>query len=282
MSRLFVATTMRFDADMVEPENRAMVEVLADRGLRPELRPWHGETEPWLDADLVLVRTTWDYPEHLDDFDAWLDVLDDAGIAVINPTRFLHWNTHKRYLLDLEDAGVPIVPVEFVAAGDLIYEADHARVVKPEVGVGGRGAEILAPGERFEAEVDVIVNPYLPKVETTGERSVFLVDGTPVATFRKVPAAGEFRVHTHYGGTYELDEEPSAAVLAAADAAYRVADRLVGGGDLVYLRVDLLEADDDEWLVLELEGVEPSLYPEISSTVAEALAAAVSRRLPAG
>lgn len=281
MPRLMVATTLRFEPDMVEGENRAMVEALADRGLRPELRPWHSELDPWLEADLVVVRTTWDYPAHLDEFDAWLAALDDAGIPVINPVAFLRWNLRKRYLVELGVAGVPIVPVELVAAGTTVAPSNERRVLKPEVGVGGLGATLVEPGESPVAEVDSILNPFLPRV-ATGERSVFVVDGEPIATFRKVPSGEEFRVHTHHGGTYEVEDDPSPAVLAAARHAYEVANTLAAGGGLVYLRVDLLERDDDEWLVLELEGLEPSLYPEIDDRVTAAVAGAVSSRVPEG
>lgn len=279
MKRLLVATTLRFPSENVEPENRAMVDALADRGLRPELRPWHSEIDPWLEADLVLVRTTWDYPVHLDEFVAWLDALDAAGVRVINPTPFLRWNLSKTYLIALAAAGVPIVAVTRAAAGSVLKAAPIRRVVKPEVGVGGIGAFVVEAGESPTLEFDAVVNPYMPRV-ADGELSVFIVDGKVVITFRKRPAGEEFRVHIQYGGSYEVESDPPAPALQAAMRAFEVVNKIGANGELVYLRVDLLEGKDDEWLVLEVEGVEPSLYPSVDMAVTDALAGAISRRLP--
>lgn len=278
MARLLVATTLRVERPEFDDENRATADALADLGLRPELHPWHTGIDAWLEADLVLVRTTWDYPSHLEDFERWLDVLDGAGIPVINPIPFLRWNLRKTYLLELEAEGVAIVPTEIVAAGSRLPEADHLRVVKPLVGVGGIGTRLVPEGEATTVEIDALVNPFLPRV-ADGERSIFLVDGEPVKAFRKVPDGDDFRAHPQWGGKYFVDDDPDPHALAEARRAYEAADRLTGGG-LVYLRVDLLQDDEGRWLVLEAEGLEPSLYTDVDTGVAEALASAVSKRLP--
>jgi len=278
MARLMVATTLRSDYAEFHDENRATADALADRGLRPDLHPWHTGIDAWLDADLVLVRTTWDYPEHLAEFERWLDALDEAAIAVINPIPFLRWNLRKDYLLDLAAEGVAIVAVEPVAAGTTIAPSASRRVLKPRVGVGGVGARIIEAGTSVVADVDSILNPYLPRVQE-GERSVFLVDGEPIRVFRKLPDGDDFRVHPQWGGKYLVEDDPDPAAGDAARRAYAAADRLTGGG-LVYLRVDLLQDDEGRWLVLETEGLEPSLYPDIDLAVVEALAGAVSRRCP--
>lgn len=278
MARLLVATTLRSDHPDFDDENRAAADALADLGLRPQLQPWHTGSDEWARADLVLVRTPWDYSEHLADFEAWLEKLEDADIPVINPVRFLRWNMRKTYLFDLASEGVSIVPADFVPAGGMIEASDAERVVKPVVGAGGFGTELLGAGMIRRVTVDSLVNPFLPRV-VEGECSVFIVDGEVVRVFKKLPDGDDFRVQLQWGGKYLLDHEPRSEAVDEARRAYEAADRLTGGG-LVYLRVDLLQDDAGEWRVLEAEGVGPSLYPTVDTGVAGALADAISRRLP--
>lgn len=280
MARLLVATTLRSDHPQFDDENRATADALADLGLRPELHPWHTGVDTWLGADLVVVRTTWDYADHLEDFLSWLDILDKAEIPVINPVSFLRWNVDKSYLRDLAAEGVAVVPMRTVPAGSTIGAEDHDRIVKPMVGAGAVGVRLLEAGTECRVDAASIVNPFLPGI-ALGERSVFFVDGEPVRVFHKMPADGEFRVQTEWGGEYSVEDEPNPHLLAEARRAYEAADRLTGGG-LVYLRVDLIADEDGRWRVVEAEGTEPSLYPDTDHGVVVALADAVSKRLPDG
>ena len=49
-----------------------------------------------------------------DEFLAWVDGLAAAGVPVVNAPAHLRWNLDKRYLRDLEAAGVPTVPTSWV------------------------------------------------------------------------------------------------------------------------------------------------------------------------
>src|SRR5699024_3195927 len=187
------ATTLRSDHPDFEDENRATAEALADLGLRPQIQPWHTGLDEWLEADLVLVRTPWDYSEHLDAFEDWLDALENAQIPVVNPIPFLRWNSRKTYLLDLQAQGVEIVPAEFVGAGSTLEAETFDRVIKPIIGAGGFETERLTAGTPRRVTVDSLVNPFLARVEE-GECSVFIVDDETVQVFNKVPDGGDFRV----------------------------------------------------------------------------------------
>ncbi|MEJ7585896.1 MAG: hypothetical protein WKF43_17840, partial [Acidimicrobiales bacterium] len=125
---------------------------------------------------------------------------------------------------------------------------------------------------------EAVVNPFLPKV-ADGERSVFVVEGRVVSVFRKTPSPDDWRVQPEWGGRYELEDDVPTGVIATAATAYAATDEIVGQGTLCYLRVDLIEREDDEWLVVEVECIEPNLYSVVTPTVADAVAAAVRRRL---
>jgi hypothetical protein len=60
----------------------------------------------WSTFDLVVVRSTWDYPDRREAFLAWAESLPH----VLNPPEVLRWNTDKRYL---EELSVDVIPTTF-------------------------------------------------------------------------------------------------------------------------------------------------------------------------
>jgi glutathione synthase/RimK-type ligase-like ATP-grasp enzyme len=245
---------------------------------------WHVWDDPavaWERFDAVVLRQTWDYPDATERFLAWIDGVA-ATTGLVNPAPVVRWNVHKGYLADLGAAGVAAVPTVVVPAGatlDLAGLGWAHVVVKPAVGVGGDGAHHGAPDEATQryldelvAGSDVIVQPYLSAITTSGETSVIILGGTVSHAVCKRPAAGEFRIHEHRGGAYEVVEPTQAQVdlalagLAAAESAHAC--------QLAYARADLVD-DGDRPRLLELELVEPSLYLHHVPAAADRLAAAV-------
>lgn len=255
-------------------DDAGVVEALADVGLDAAWVVWDDETVDWAAFDVVVIRETWDYPTAVAGFLRWIDDVDAVSLLV-NPAPVVRWNHHKRYLLDLAEAGVPVVPTVLLRAGD----HDAARpwpdaVVKPAVGVGGDGLERLGPHDPIpDAEDERLVQPYLASLVTVGETSVILLDGEVSHVIRKLPAAGEYRAHEHRGATYGR-VEPRPEHLAVAHAAWKAAVELTGATPL-YGRADLVEGADGEVLLGELELIEPSLYLHHVAEAARTLARAI-------
>lgn len=262
-------------------DDAGVVEALAAVGFEASWAVWDDGAVDWSAFDIAVLRETWDYPGAVGRFLRWIDDVD-AATTLLNPAPIVRWNHHKRYLLDLAEAGVPVVPTVLLRAGD----RDAARpwadaVVKPVVGVGGDGLERVGPDEPVPAgDGERLLQPYLASLETAGETSVILLDGVVSHVVRKVPAAGEYRAHEHRGAAYRrVDARPEQA--AVAHAAWQA---VVGytGYEPMYARADLVEGPDGEVLLGELELIEPSLYlhhvPEATATLAEAILAATRRR----
>jgi hypothetical protein len=70
---------------------------------------WWDPAVRWPEYDLVVIRSTWDYVERLPEFRGWLHDVDEGG-RLRNPAPVVEWNLDKRYLLDLEAEGVPVIP----------------------------------------------------------------------------------------------------------------------------------------------------------------------------
>ncbi len=266
---------------------------LQDRDVDVALPSWRDGAVDWSNFDLAVVRTTWDYTADRDAFVGWaVDVESVTPLA--NPAEVLRWNTHKGYLVELEDRGAPIVPTAWLAAGDRIELADllvargwDRAVLKPAVAsgsdgllrVGSTGADGDAPPSVAQHHLDVLldagdvmIQPYLASVETRGELSVVVFAGEVSHAVRKTPVSGEFRIQEQFGGRY-VQEPLVAEVRDLADWVVQVT-----GAELLYARVDLLEADDGALQVAELEVTEPDLYLGVVPAAAERFADAIVAR----
>ena len=248
---------------------------LTERGVQATVLVWSTPDDWPADADLAVVRTTWDYTFRRDEF---LQVLESAPVRVANPTTVLRWNSHKGYLVDLATAGVAVVPTVLLRRGDpaVLPDIDAARIiVKPTIAAGARGVGLFDAGSPEAAghladlleTVDALVQPFEPSVHD-GERSLLYLGGGFSHAVRKVPADGDFRVQTRYGG-HQLSHEPTAAELAVAESALACVSE-----DLLYARVDLVGTADAP-LVMELELIEPEIFLPMAEGSADRLADAV-------
>lgn len=275
-----------FDADQDEDELAA---ALAAIDVASEVVDWRDAGADWSSFDAVVIRSTWDYTAHLDEYLRWTRTVEATGTPLLNSAEVVRWNTHKRYLIELEERGAPIVPTAWLAVGDQVRLADVAEargwsgvVAKPAVGVASEGL-LVVPADAdpddhqttFQSLVDhgdTLVQPFVASV-AHGELSVVVVDGRVSHAVRKVPADGEVRVQIEFGAAYVAeDPDPAAAGLAEwlVDAT---------GHDLLYARVDLLADEDGSWMLGELELVEPALLLAWSDEGAARLAAAIATRL---
>ncbi len=214
-----------------------------------------------------------------------------AATALWNPPDVLRWNTHRSYLLELEERGAPVVPTAWTAQGDrvdlgqlLSFRGWSDVVLKAAVPgtapgvkrvVVAEGPTDMAAGQRHLDTLltrgDVLVQPYLSGVEVAGRRSVIVVDGQVTHTVRVAAGTGA-----------SAGDRDRAVAVEPADAdtvalARWVVDAI--GVDLLYARVDLVDDDLGNPQVIEVDATAPELYLEVVPTAAEVLADAVLRRV---
>lgn len=275
-----------------EPGAPALDAALAARGLESRWVAWDDPAVDWSAADLVAVRSTWDYIERHEEFVAWARRVD-GGTRLLNGAEVFAWNVDKAYLTGLGD-GLAVVPTRTAATvpelADGVREFGTA-VVKPRVGAGGAGVLVVDdPADpRLGTEVQDhpelppgrgpwVVQPLVESVRTEGETSVFVLAGRAVSQVDKLPSGREIRVHEHFGGASRpVPLRPEAADLALAATA--AAQRVVGRS-LDYGRVDMMRLADGTLAVSELEVTEPGLYLDVLPANAEPFADLVAARLP--
>ncbi|MDL4770977.1 MULTISPECIES: ATP-grasp domain-containing protein [Thermomonosporaceae] len=263
---------------------QALIKALDRAGLAADPVVWDGPAD-WSSHDLVIIRSTWDYTTRRDEFLAWARGLP----RLLNPVDVLSWNTDKRYLRELADAGVPVVPTLWDPSGVPAEWPEY--VVKPAVSIGCRDTARWGPGEEAAARAHLrslreggrtaMVQPYLSAIDTEGETALVFLDGAFSHAGRKAPiltaGAGVEGPVVPGGPRGQVTAaEATAEQLAVAEWALAA---VPGGPDLLYARVDLVPGPDGSPVVIELELAEPNLYLQFGPGAADRLAGAVAARL---
>lgn len=282
--RIAIATCAAYPE--LKGDDDLLREALGRRGCEAASVVWDEGGVDWGKADLCLVRSTWDYHDKYEEFLVWTHRVETAT-TLHNPADLIAWNSDKRYLRELGEAGVPTVPTLWVERGadvDLAaLLADRGweeAVVKPVVDLGAKNLRRVRDGGEAQdaltavlSRQEAMVQPFLPSLESEGELSLIYIEGDFSHAVRKHPAAGDFRVQSIWGGTV-------AATEAGSEHA-EVAERALGQLEKppLYARVDLVTDLDDNPALIELELIEPNLYLSADPGSADRLADAAVRLL---
>lgn len=266
----------------VHLEDALLSAALLAHGIRASRVDWSDPRVEWARFAAAVFRTTWDYFDRIAEFRAWLGDVEPR-MPLIHNGEIVRWNMDKHYLLDLERAGVRIVPTQVVrrGAGVSLSSVLTARgwgegIAKPAISGSARHTWRARPGDaasdaRFEAlifEEDMLVQPFVPGVMSLGEVSLMVIGGRYSHAVRKLPKAGDFRVQDDHGGTVH------AHVATDAERAFAEAAVAAVDAELVYARVDVV-AVDEGLALMELELIEPELWMRAAPESAVAFAAAI-------
>jgi glutathione synthase/RimK-type ligase-like ATP-grasp enzyme len=255
---------------------------LEDLGWDVSTVSWSDPDANWDDYDIAVIRTTWDYQRRPEKF---LDVLAkiEASVARLeNPLDIVKWNLDKRYLRDVESRGVPIVPTIWDGVYDqrsfYRWMADLGTdelIIKPTISATAEHTYRLQEFEPDLADVfaerTFLVQPFVPSVVEVGEYSLFYFNGEYSHAILKAPKTDDFRVQEEHGGLITA-VEPSEDLIAAGQKAFDLIGR-----SLLYARVDLVRAEDDELLLMELELIEPARYLRTDAGAPKRFAEAIAR-----
>lgn len=294
MRTVALATCRAFP--QLDVEDRLVIPELQNLGIAGIPAVWDAADVDWSAFDAVILRGTWDYPERRDEFVAWLHRVRAVSL-LLNPADVVEWNTDKRYLRDLDAAGVPIVPTTFLEPGDDLASwappAGHTDfVVKPAVSAGSRdtmryavNGSLVDARDHVRRLLDdgrtVMVQPYLDAVDTDGETAMLFIGGEFSHAIRKGPLLVRDVEGDRVEGLFVQEQiDPREATTVQLSVARQVVAAIPGGfAALLYARVDLIDAPDGSPLLLELELTEPSLFLSRAVGASARLARAIAERL---
>ncbi|WP_245679084.1 ATP-grasp domain-containing protein [Asticcacaulis taihuensis] len=257
-------------------------------------QPW---SEPIAeDYDLILPLVAWGYHNAPNSFIGAMTAMAAAERRVFNPPEIVSWNVDKRYLRDLAEAGVRIIPTLFTEG---VTDEDVARaradfgqialVLKPAISAGAKNT-LIWEGDRLadvtEGAADVedrkatppigpaMIQPFMPAIQSEGEWSLLYFVGQFSHAVLKTPKSGDFRSQPDYNAHLRVLTPPPEALQLAQSAI-----DFIGRDRLLYARVDMVRAADGGFSLMELELIEPDLYltydPEASMRFKDAVEAAM-------
>lgn len=147
-------------------------------------------------------------------------------------------------------------------------------ILKRQIGANAAGQHRVHRGDPIPPMPEpMMAQPFLPAIQTEGEMSAIFIDGAFSHALIKSAAAGEYRIQSTYGGN-EHAYEPDPKDQNAANAIIESLDATP-----LYARVDMVRGEDGQLLLMELEMIEPFLYPLQGLELGERLHAALVRRL---
>ena len=246
------------------------VPAMNELGWDVEFVSWRAPDVDWNAYDLVYICTPWDYQDDPVAFMGVLEKIEASDALLVNSLRTVRWNLDKNYLRELEADGARIVPSLWreTWSDNAIADASAAFgtptvVVKPQVGANADHTYVVDAGntEALSDELATVfankpffVQPFLETIRTEGEYSLFYFGGRYSHAILKKPKPGDFRSQEEHGA----DILPSMANNDMRAAAERMLATLDPAP--VYARADYIRGPGDEFLLMELEVNEPSLY----------------------
>ncbi|MFY9224745.1 MAG: hypothetical protein WAQ98_18880 [Blastocatellia bacterium] len=246
-------------------------EPLQNLGYQLDVVSWRQTAVEWKKYAAVIIRTTWDYQNHLE---AFLQVLKqiESQTLLANPFEIVKWNADKIYLNKLQEKGAKIVPTIWVNSK---LDASHLQqwfkqlesdeiVIKPRVSATAQDTFWLKRDQEAQEDIEnlnkifenrpFMVQPFMKAIVDEGEYSLFYFNGKYSHAILKTPKTADFRVQEEHGGIIQAIK-PSSDLLKAGEEILKYISRT-----LLYARVDFVRTKNNEFALMELELIEPSLY----------------------
>lgn len=268
-------------------DDKLLIEPLQDLGHTVEFVPWQARVR-WRSYDGAVIRTTWDYQNHLV---AFLRVLRriHKETRLANPLKLVEWNIEKStYLRDLEKRGARIIPSIWhrgkIGRREIRAWFDQLQtdqlVIKPTVGANALDTLVVKRGkeniQRLKLTFDdrsCVVQPFMSGIIREGEFSLFYFNGEYSHAILKTPKREDFRVQEEHGGRIRA-AKPSANLLATGRKILNLISPIP-----LFARVDLVRTEDNNFAIVELELIEPSMYLRKSKQAPHLFAKAIDEWL---
>ena len=260
-------------------------------------------------ASLALVRAAPADPDERESFLAWAAAAAERT-ALLSPVEVLRWNTHRSYLLELEDRGAPVLPTAWLAHGDRVALADLLelrgwREVDLLPAVGPHGAARVGEGtagltheagqqhlDALLAHGDALVRLRPSSLAREGSWTVVVVDGQVSHAVQILSPAGRVddgRAGNDRAGPTGVGRggDSDAGVIATAvDAAQLDADlarlatwvvEATAADGLALATVELVADDTGTPQLVALDAVAPELHLGVRPAAAPQMASVVLR-----
>ncbi len=277
----------------LSPSDQTLLNPLKQRGIQPIPVIWNDETIDWQQFDAVILRSCWDYYKHPQAFRQWLTNLQNLEVPLYNTPKTVLWNMEKTYIRDLVQQGVKTIPTIWAETAIDLSETMKTSgwdqvVLKPAMGASGYGIHLASSSDVHEKQTEfesmlqagqVMIQPVVEEIQN-GELSLIFFQDEFHYAIRKTPGEGTIFVNSIYGGSYmTIDVDDS--TVNVARSILNIAHQLTEQDSFLYARVDGILVDT-EFVLMELELIEPGLFMGIASAdgsaqFADAIAKVISK-----
>ena len=161
-------------------EDEQLISFLEGKQLKVTSVAWNKPDINWKQYNVVIIKSPWDYHDHIEAFYAWMKAIENLGIQILNPPDTIRWNSNKKYLLEIAGAQLPIIPTILLEKGTAPYWQQLFQnwntdkiVVKPCVSAGAKNTLLLSLDKIEEkstelkaliASEDFLAQPYLKEI----------------------------------------------------------------------------------------------------------------------
>ncbi len=233
-------------------------------------------------CDFIFIKQLGKVYAQRKEFLSFLKSLKKFEGIILNPLDTIRNNFSKKYLLDLQEKDLPVIPTIVLEKNMTLEKAkevefslphysgkpeDH--VVKPmefgEMGAAVKRISEFENEEEFQGYLEenspVLLQPFISDILENGENSLIFLGKEFTHAIRKI--SGEFKINCGLLKTnYEL--------YGPEDYELEVSKKIYDawGDELGYWRIDFIYVDGRP-LISEVEAANPALYPENYPAIAE-------------
>jgi glutathione synthase/RimK-type ligase-like ATP-grasp enzyme len=182
----------------------------------------------------------------------------------------MKWNMNKSYLKDLQEMGIRIVDTiwekkllpEKVKDYFYLLNSDDI-IIKPNISASAENTfrinrnnykEQLQILKSVFTNREFMVQKFMKNIIEEGEYSLFYFGGEYSHSILKVPKESDFRVQEEHGGKI-ISVNPQPDLKKTAE---EILSKIKI--NLLYARIDLVRTKSNDFALIELELIEPSLY----------------------
>ncbi len=250
--------------------DQLVFEPLKKLGWEAEEISWRKSNVEWDKYDAVIVRSTWDYQSDPIEFSDVLEKINNSLAHLENDLSIMKWNMNKNYLKDLQDKGIRIVDTVWEKAF-IPGKAEHyfdlldsdEIIIKPNISANAENTfrikkydfkNQLQVLESVFSKREFMVQKFMKNIIDEGEYSLFYFGGEYSHSIIKMPKENDFRVQEEHGGRI-FSINPDVELK-------KIAEKIINKIKPVplYARIDLVRTQDNDFALIELELIEPSLY----------------------
>lgn len=253
-----------------EAYDELLIEPMANIDWSVDMVSWRTPNVNWDDFEVVIIRSPWDYQQDTARFMQVLKKIDASSARLENPLYLVQWNIDKTYLRELDEQGILIVPTlwgkqpgkkqlfdsfdqlntgEVVIKPTVSANADDTFRIKRDV-----NSEVVEGIIRTFADRAYMIQPFMEKIVSEGEFSLFYFGGEYSHTILKTPRQDDFRVQEEHGGILKSVEPKPRLLKRAQQTMEQVRPQPL------YARADYVRTSNNDFALMELELIEPSLY----------------------